>query len=88
MFCVSVCLEMLDVHLQNNQRAEDDVLGSPDHLQGATPAQTRPRDMQHQLHLLGVKHISHIHIPTIRDEMLTKRIPRRQLTSASIFLDC
>lgn len=37
--CAHVCLEMLDVHLQNNQRAEDDILGSPDHLQGKT-AQT------------------------------------------------
>ncbi|XP_056886693.1 sarcolemma associated protein a isoform X10 [Takifugu flavidus] len=40
--------EMLDVHLQNNQRAEDDILGSPDHLQG-TQIDAKESDMSDTL---------------------------------------
>uniref|UniRef100_H3CM52 Sarcolemmal membrane-associated protein n=1 Tax=Tetraodon nigroviridis TaxID=99883 RepID=H3CM52_TETNG len=40
--------EMLDVHLQNNQRAEDDILGSPDRLQG-TPIDAKESDMSDTL---------------------------------------
>lgn len=33
---LSVCLEVMDAHLQNNQTAEDNILASPDRLKGKT----------------------------------------------------